>query len=375
VSTYDALGRVTGTGQALAAAFVQLPGQSLAYYAGSSLSAIRHADWLGSTRFSTAANGTYLGSIALAPFGEEYASGGSPQVNFTNQRRLLAGDLWDFPAREMHPTQGRWISPDPAGLAAVDITDPQTWNRYAYVRNTPTGLTDPDGLCIIDGVEYDEPCFSTTGTAGGAPPWLTDDPGWLCKWFQGLCSSGGGGGSTGGGGGGGGGKPPGLPQKIKKTVCSTLPQGRTLGASGGVGGIGGQTGGLELVANYTSGQVSLFEFGGLQAGWNGIVQGSVYSGFISGPLTADNSGYKGGFTAVATSVPTPVPGVSGVGFISGAGNGVGVVGAGAGVSLVGRYGVTVSQTGYTPPQQLGKYWAFLADPLDQLLFLAQQVCQ
>jgi len=62
-------------------AFVQLPGQSLAYYAGSSLSAIRHADWLGSTRFSTAANGTYLGSIALAPFGEELLWAG-PQICF-----------------------------------------------------------------------------------------------------------------------------------------------------------------------------------------------------------------------------------------------------------------------------------------------------
>jgi len=107
----------------------------------------------------TAPNGTYLGSIAVAPYGEEYASGGSPGMHFTNQRVLLANDLWDFPKRELHSTQGRWISPDPAGLAAVDITDPQTWNRYAYVRNTPTGFTDPTGLgCVYlndtgDGVD------------------------------------------------------------------------------------------------------------------------------------------------------------------------------------------------------------------------------
>src|SRR5205823_5052966 len=58
-----------------------------------------------------------------------------------------AQDLSSFPFRDYHSIQGRWISPDPAGLAAVDITDPQTWNRYAYVRNTPTGLVDPTGLC------------------------------------------------------------------------------------------------------------------------------------------------------------------------------------------------------------------------------------
>src|SRR5215831_13306004 len=67
-------------------------------------------------------------------------------MNFTNQRHILATDMWDFPARELHPTQGRWISPDPAGLAAVDITDPQTWNRYAYVRNNPCSFVDPLGL-------------------------------------------------------------------------------------------------------------------------------------------------------------------------------------------------------------------------------------
>jgi hypothetical protein len=41
---------------------------------------------------------------------------------------------------------GRWPSPDPAGIASVDPTDPQTWNRYAYVRNSPLMMTDPTGL-------------------------------------------------------------------------------------------------------------------------------------------------------------------------------------------------------------------------------------
>jgi RHS repeat-associated protein len=41
---------------------------------------------------------------------------------------------------------GRWLSPDPGGLNAVRLDDPQTWNMYAYVRNNPTTLTDPTGL-------------------------------------------------------------------------------------------------------------------------------------------------------------------------------------------------------------------------------------
>jgi hypothetical protein len=39
--------------------------------------------------------------------------------------------------------------PDPAGLAA-DITNPQTWNRYGYVGNSPLSNVDPLGLYAND---------------------------------------------------------------------------------------------------------------------------------------------------------------------------------------------------------------------------------
>jgi RHS repeat-associated protein len=43
----------------------------------------------------------------------------------------------------------RWISPDPAGLAAVDPSNPQSWNRYSYVINDPINALDPLGLDLI----------------------------------------------------------------------------------------------------------------------------------------------------------------------------------------------------------------------------------
>jgi hypothetical protein len=40
----------------------------------------------------------------------------------------------------------RWTSPDPI---IPDLTDPQSWDRYSYVRNNPLKYIDPDGHCPI----------------------------------------------------------------------------------------------------------------------------------------------------------------------------------------------------------------------------------
>src|SRR5207247_5272823 len=70
---------------------------------------------------------------------------------FTGQQSNAAGvgasDLtYYFPERHFRTSQGRWASPDPGGLGAVDMSDPQTLNRYAYVRNSPLNAIDPEGL-------------------------------------------------------------------------------------------------------------------------------------------------------------------------------------------------------------------------------------
>lgn len=53
---------------------------------------------------------------------------------------------WLGTRRLYHYDQNRWISPDPAGLSAVDPSDPQTWNRYSYGRGNPLAAIDPSGL-------------------------------------------------------------------------------------------------------------------------------------------------------------------------------------------------------------------------------------
>jgi RHS repeat-associated protein len=116
--------------------FVPLPGGEQATYSGGTLR-FRHSDWLGTYRFETNASEQEYGDVAYAPFGENYAVMNTPYLGFTGQNQDTAAGLYDFLYREYNPTQGRWISPDPAGLNAVDLSNPQSFNRYSYVLNNP----------------------------------------------------------------------------------------------------------------------------------------------------------------------------------------------------------------------------------------------
>ena len=143
-----------GAGQAVISAFIPLPAGATAVYAGNTLSRYRHSDWLGSSRLSSTptqpTSVVYDG--AYSPMGESYSEAGTmTDRDFTGQNQDLTtgstGDLYDFMYREYHPIHGRWISPDPAGLGAVNPANPQSWNRYAYVNGNPLNSVDPLGLC------------------------------------------------------------------------------------------------------------------------------------------------------------------------------------------------------------------------------------
>jgi RHS repeat-associated protein len=174
--TYDALGRMaeqnrsgvytqiqyspTGfkmyimqSGTSLVKAFVPLPaGTAEVWSANMTSPYYRHSDWLGSSRLASSPGRTVLFDGAYGPFGEAYAQTGTSDLSFTGMNQDTASNVYDFPARE-YGIQGRWPSPDPAGLASASINDPQTWNRYAYVRNSPLNLLDPSGL-DDNGLDY-----------------------------------------------------------------------------------------------------------------------------------------------------------------------------------------------------------------------------
>ena len=105
-------------------------------------------DNLGTPRVSTDYTGAVKRTETMGPFGDGFTESFAG-LDFTG----FAGGVWDqenngdhFGAREYAKTQGRWLTPDPSGLAAVDPSNPQTWNRHAYVRNNPVSGVDPTGL-------------------------------------------------------------------------------------------------------------------------------------------------------------------------------------------------------------------------------------
>ncbi len=186
--TYDALGRAVeaaepgGTieflygpgggklavmnGQTLGAAYIPLPGGGAAVYHGATLAYYRHADWLGSSRLASTPGRTLYSATAYAPYGEPHEESGATDRNFTGQNQDITGGQYDFLMRVYNPIQGRWWTPDPAGLAAVDPNDPQSWNRYAYVGGTPLEATDPLGLDPCPPGSSVQWCFSGSSVPG-----------------------------------------------------------------------------------------------------------------------------------------------------------------------------------------------------------------
>jgi RHS repeat-associated protein len=64
---------------------------------------------------------------------------------FTGKERDSESGLDNFGARYDASSLGRFMSPDPLGGQKID---PQTLNKYAYVRNNPINLIDPTGLYV-----------------------------------------------------------------------------------------------------------------------------------------------------------------------------------------------------------------------------------
>jgi RHS repeat-associated protein len=107
-------------------------------------------NWLGTLRARTGIDGNVLETCTSLPFGDSQncvSSDGEPgsvdRVHFTGKERDSESGLDNFEARYDASSMGRFMTPDPMG---GHLENPQSLNKYAYVLNNPTSLTDPTGL-------------------------------------------------------------------------------------------------------------------------------------------------------------------------------------------------------------------------------------
>jgi RHS repeat-associated protein len=121
-----------------------------------------HLDHLGSAVLITDENGERISSHKYWPFGADAPGSDSDgeRMKFTGHERDLAGSdvnaLDYFGSRYYRSISGRFMSADPI-LGRVNRT--QSWNRYAYVRNNPLSLVDPNGkydiYCVPAAIDCD----------------------------------------------------------------------------------------------------------------------------------------------------------------------------------------------------------------------------
>ena len=200
-------------------------------YLGSQLLAVQqggvywvHQDPVVKSKRVTNSSGTVVSTVELDPWGgntnRNSNDGFQPHKFMNYERDLNASD------EAMHRRYNRWWSrfdqPDPYE-GSYELNDPQSFNRFAYVKNDPINFTDPSGLlpATCNGSEVTDPAtgastcipiisFGTvtirdTGSFDATTWGFVVNSGF--SGFNGTGGTGGPGGGTGGGPGGGPGQP------------------------------------------------------------------------------------------------------------------------------------------------------------------------
>ncbi|MCW5956478.1 MAG: RHS repeat-associated core domain-containing protein [Pyrinomonadaceae bacterium] len=148
-------------------------------------------DHLGSTRLVTDQLGAVKDRKDYGAFGDEivtsarvsgigYTSGGDEvRKGYTGYEKDGESGLEFAQARYYSTTHGRYTSVDPL-TASASIRNPQTFNRYAYVLNSPYKYVDPLGLISSSTGACGQWC---QGNDGGAVGWTqSSDSGWRNGW-------------------------------------------------------------------------------------------------------------------------------------------------------------------------------------------------
>jgi RHS repeat-associated protein len=143
------------TNASLSAEYVYFDGKRVARHDASGNFFFYMQDGLGTTdgmvEITAGLTETVCYDADFYPFGGEkvFTNTCGQNYKFTGKERDTETSNDDFGARYYSSTYGRFMSPDPAGMMAVHIGNPQSLNRYSYVLNNPLSLTDPFGLDCV----------------------------------------------------------------------------------------------------------------------------------------------------------------------------------------------------------------------------------
>ncbi|MDQ1639728.1 MAG: hypothetical protein QOF62_3067 [Pyrinomonadaceae bacterium] len=108
-----------------------------------------HQDPLVKSQRLTTANGSIAAVVELDPWGADTNRNSNESLQrhrFTTYERDWTGDESLF--RRYHGWWSRFAHPDPSD-ASYSLSDPQSFNRYAYTQNDPVNFVDPTGLIDV----------------------------------------------------------------------------------------------------------------------------------------------------------------------------------------------------------------------------------
>ena len=123
------------------------------------------------------------------PFGDNQSCAGTDYnaMHFTGEERDSETRVDHFLFRQYSSGLSRWMVPDPAGMAAADPGNPQSWNRYAYGSGVKTRSKMVDTLLLVGAA------LLVAGLSTGAAL-LSEayhvSPAWLLSFWAGVVFSG-----------------------------------------------------------------------------------------------------------------------------------------------------------------------------------------
>jgi RHS repeat-associated protein len=112
-----------------------------------------HSDHLSGASVDTDESGSVVALNDYYPFGDTRIESGEYEndYTYTGKERDEDTELLYYEARYYNSNIGRFISIDPW---SGDITDPQSLNKYAYVRNNPLKYVDPEGESFGEVIDW-----------------------------------------------------------------------------------------------------------------------------------------------------------------------------------------------------------------------------